>query len=155
MVETFIEAKYLRNRGHRSGSDRDKCDEIRSTLSDLRRQPRLRPRHQHGKRRVKIRARTVRVYGLVFASYARKAGDHDHKAEFFAEVLKVANELNLQYHDLPKPYLRSAYEDQPLTVFGEEWRVTLRGGLWRPKEETPTVQQQIAGETERAVADAD
>ncbi len=40
-------------------------------------------------------------------------------------------------NDLPKPYLRSAYEDHPVTVFGEEWKVTLRGGLWRPKERAP------------------
>lgn len=140
VVEALIEAKYLRNRGHRSGSDHDKYDEIWSTLSDLRRQLRLHPRRQHGKRRVKIRARTVRVYGLVFASYARKAVDPDHKKEFFAKILKDANELNLQYHDLPKPYLRSACEDYPITVLGERWKVSLRGGLWRPRESAPKSQ---------------
>jgi len=136
VVEALIEAKYLRNRGHRSGTDHDKHDEILSTLADLRKQLRLRPGPQHRKRRVKIRARTVRVYGLVFASYARKAVEPDRKKEFFAKVLKVANELTLQYHDLPKPYFHSAYEDQVVTVFGEKWKVTLRGGLWRPKEGT-------------------
>jgi len=83
---------------------------------------------------MKIRAHTGGVYGLVFASYARKAKEKDHKKEFFDKVLKVASELNLQYHDLPKPYLVSAYEDQAVTVFGEKWKVTLRGGLWRPRE---------------------
>jgi hypothetical protein len=134
VVEGLIEAKYLQNRGHRSGLDGDRYDEIRSTLFDLCRQLRLRPRRHHRTHKVKIRARTVRVYGLIFASYARKAKETDRKKEFFKRVLEVAEELKLQYHDLPKPYLQSSFEDHTITVLGEEWKVTLRGGLWRPKE---------------------
>jgi hypothetical protein len=148
VVETLIEAKYLQNRGHRSGLDHDKYDEIKPTLSDLRDQLRLRPRLRHGRYKAKLRARTVRVYGLVFASYVHRVGEPDRKKRFIKRVLSAGKDFKLQFHDLPRPYLRSAYEDYPITVLGEKWEVTLRGGLWRPKEKLRGPKGQLCLQTD-------
>ena len=81
-----------------------------------------------------MRARNFRVYGLVFASYARRVSEPDGKKSFYARILKVADDLELRYLDLPKPYLRTVYEDWTIPVFGEDWVVSLRSALWRLKE---------------------
>lgn len=131
-IEAFIEAKYLQNRSFLADSD-NKSDEIRSTLKDLARQLSYNPSKNHSGFGVGLRARTVKVYGLVFASYVRRANEPDKNKAFFERVVDVAADEGLQYHDLPKPYLLHAYDGHRLMLSGEEWRVWLRSGLWRPR----------------------
>jgi hypothetical protein len=40
----------------------------------------------------------------------------------------------LPYHDNVVPYLCKIYDDGPVQLFGEEWHVSVRGALLRPKE---------------------
>jgi len=69
--------------------------------------------------------------------------ERDRQEAFFARVLQVAEKHNLQYHDLPRPYLRETYEDYPVDVFGEKCvSAILKGGhsyrnrMLPPLEET-------------------
>ena len=135
ILEALVEAKYFRNRHRRSSHCTDAMDEIRGSLRSLQSQLRLRPVTVHGTHPVKLRARRFRVYGLVFASYARLSSEPNRKPDFFARVLREAQEFGLRYHDLPKPYFRHAYEDIPVDALGARWLVTLRVGLWRGVDE--------------------
>lgn len=78
-----------------------------------------------------LRARATNVYGLVFAAYARRDDEDDASAEYFQRIREEAQRRSLRYHDLPKPYLRTAFKDQPVTVLGHKWLVGLQVGLWR------------------------
>ena len=82
-----------------------------------------------------LRANTFKfkVYGLVFASYTRRHGEPD-RGGLFRTCPGQGGRTRALCHDLLKPYLRPAYEDQRVTEFGEEWRVSFRGALWRTKE---------------------
>jgi hypothetical protein len=129
--EAFVEAKFVRNRHRRGGHPLGALDELGSTLGSLRAQLRLAPRRTHGSHSVALRARTAKVYGLVFASYAHRADEDDASVKFFPRILEEAHRRGLRYHDLPKPYFRTAFEDQPVAVLGHKWLVSLRLGLWR------------------------
>lgn len=134
VLEGLIEAKYLQNRGRRNTNPFGKFDEIRSTLQSLRKQLEFKPGATQGKTTVRLRARSIRVYGLVFAGYARKLAEPDEHQAFLDRILRIANELGFSYHDLPQPSFRPAYRDLHLSVLGETWRVSLWGGLWRARE---------------------
>lgn len=147
VVEALIEAKYLQNRNRRDTTD-SKLDEITPTLKDLARQLTLQPAARHSGSRVALRSRQARVYGLVFASYARRVSEPDAKKSFYARILKVADGLELRYLDLPKPYLRTVFEDWTIRVFDEDWVVSLRSALWRLKEVPTTRSTSPAGKPE-------
>jgi hypothetical protein len=136
VVEALVEVKYLQNRS--LGSEGDNLrDQIRATLKDLQRQLRLAPSSMHGGYDVALRARSVSVYGLVLASYACRVDEEDAKGKqkrFIQKIRTVADELGLQYHDLPKPYLYPVYEGHPISYLGERWRVSLYAGLWRRRK---------------------
>jgi hypothetical protein len=85
---------------------------------------------------VRLRARGVHVYGLVFGSYTRPASEPDRKHEYYESVLSTARDLGLRYHDLERPYWRLVYEDVQVSSLGQRWLVTLQAGLWK----TPAVQ---------------
>ncbi len=135
-TEVLIEAKYLQNRNRRGTQD-NKIDEIRPTLTDLARQLRLKPAGRHAGNRVALRGKTVSVYGLVFCSYVRRTTEADKKNSYFERVLEEAHDLYLQYHDLQKPALRNVYEDCRIRLFGEDWLVSLRSALWRLDKNRP------------------
>jgi hypothetical protein len=130
VLEALIEAKYLRNRGHRHGKPHDKFDEIGETLLSLRKQLEFVPGPMQGKTVVRRRSRSVNVYGLVFAGYARREEEDDSSKDFLGRIRKTGNELGLCFHDLPMPYFRKAFRELPLIVFGEKWLISLWGGLW-------------------------
>ncbi|HQP85566.1 MAG TPA: hypothetical protein PLL76_04850 [Thermoanaerobaculia bacterium] len=141
VVEALIEAKYLHNRSRR-GFDDNKRDEVRATLGDLARQLQLAPKQRHAGSRVALRARSVRVYGLIFVAYIRNAAEvstesavENRKDDFFNFVLKTAADFRLQYHDLLKPALRPVYDDHTVRLFGEDWLVSMKSALWRLKED--------------------
>ncbi len=137
VVEALIEAKYFQNRNRR-GTDDTKMDEVTPTLKDLARQLKLMPAAKHAGSRVALKARTVDVYGLVFASYARRVSESDGKKTFFARILSVAEGQGLKYHDLPKPYLRPVFDDWPISLFKEDWVVSLQSALWRLQQSRAT-----------------
>ncbi len=131
VLEGLIEAKYLRNRHRRWPNWNGAMDEILSTLRSLSQQLRLRPDELHGFHEVRLTGRTTRVYGLVLVGFTRRSDECDHKQRYFDTVLARAAQCGLRFHDYRRPYLRSAYEDEPITVLGEEWVTSLRVGLWR------------------------
>jgi hypothetical protein len=133
-IEAFIEAKYLQNRSFLASSD-NKVDEIDSTLNSLASQLKFKPSETYAGLRVDLHARAVPVYGLVFASYVRRATERsdqsDQKEDFFNRVAEVAQRKRLQYHDNKRPDLRPAYENHRVMLAGEQWLVCLRSGLWQ------------------------
>jgi len=131
VAEAFVEAKFIRNRHRRGDKAMGALDELSTTLNDLRRQLRFVPQGTHGKHRVRRRSKATNVYGLVFTSYARRSGEQDESAQYFERVINEATSRGLKYHDLPKPYLRTAFSEEPVKVMGSRWYVTLRMGLWR------------------------
>jgi len=132
IAESFIEAKYFRNR-HRL-SQENAVDEHETALSDLKRQISIMPGKMHGFHEVGLRSKTTQVYGLVFVSYARCLDEADSKEEYYKKFLKKSGEYDFRYHDLEKPYLRSIYEDVTITVLQKKWKISLRGALWRSKD---------------------
>jgi hypothetical protein len=130
-VEALIEAKYLMNRHRRSRNIKSAMDELSTSLGGLRRQLALIPGRSHGFRELRLSARSARVYGLVFASYTMRRDEPDLKDEFFTRILQKAAAYGMRYHDLPRPYLRSAYEDEEIDLLSERWWASLRLGLWR------------------------
>lgn len=131
VAECFVEAKYLRNRHRMDMRDFGANDEIVPSLKELRRQLSFDPDSTHGFQEVKLRARTTKIYGLIFASYTRPLGSDDRKSEWYELVLSKAAEQSLWYHDLKGPYFRPVFEDVKIHSLGIEWCVSLRCGLWR------------------------
>ena len=131
VTEAFVEAKFIRNRHRRGDKAMGAVDELSTTLSDLHRQLCFVPRGTQGKHRVRLRSKTTGVYGLVFVSYARHSDEQDESRQYFKKVLNDAASRGLKYHDLPKPYLRTVFSEEPVKVMGSRWYVTLCMGLWR------------------------
>lgn len=131
VIEAFAEAKFIWNRHRRGDKTMGALDQLSTTLNDLRRQLRFVPRRTHGRHRVHRRSKRTNVYGLVFTSYARCSGEQDESTQYFERVINNAALRGLKYHDLPKPYLRTAFSEEPVKVMGKQWYVTLRMGLWR------------------------
>lgn len=131
VAEAFIEAKYFRNRHRLLEKDMGAIDEHSTSLKELETQAGYLPSETHGQHAVLLRARTAKVYGLVFASYTRPDRAEDRKEEYFSSFLAAAAGFGFRYHDLHRPYMRSAFEDHPAMVLGERWRISLRCGLWR------------------------
>lgn len=130
-AEALVEAKYFRNRHRLSPHDMSAVDEHIQSIRELSKQISFVPLETQGLHSVGLRSRTTKVYGLVFVSYTRPDDADDRKDKYFSSFLKSAGNFGFHYHDLKKPYLRSAYEDSPTTVLGMKWRITLRIGLWR------------------------
>jgi len=130
-AESFIEAKYFRNRHRLSVKDMDAVDEHKNSFDELEKQLSFMPKETHGYHGVSLRSKTTKVYGLVFVSYVRPLEGEDLKDKYYRSFLERASKHNLKYHDHKKPYLRSVYEDMPVDVLGQRWLVTLRGALWR------------------------
>lgn len=131
VTEAFVEAKFIRNRHRRGNKAMSALDELSITLNDLRRQLHFNPQRTHGKRCVHRRSKATNVYGLVFASYARRSDEQDVSRKYFKKIIDAAASRGIKYHDLPRPYLRTAFSEEPVKVMGRRWYVTLRMGLWR------------------------
>ena len=128
VVESFVEAKYFRNRHRMSPKDMDAVDEHAKSLDELKKQLSFIPKNTHGFHYVSLGSK---IYGLAFVSYTRPVKSDDRKEVYFEHFLTKAESHGFRYHNLEKPYLRSVYEDIPIEVLGSKWLVTLRGGLWR------------------------
>jgi hypothetical protein len=131
VVESFLEAKYIMNRHRRSDKPWGAMDQLRTTLDSLQHQLELKPKAEHGFHRVRLSARSTKVYGLVFASYTRREDESDESSKFFGRVLELAAAHGMRYHDLERPYFRPVYQDEPVTILGEKWSASLKIGLWR------------------------
>jgi hypothetical protein len=83
VVESFLEAKYIMNRHRGSHKPLGAMDQLKTTLRSLQDQLELNPGTTHGFHRVRLSARSTKVYGLVFASYTRREGESDKSSEFF------------------------------------------------------------------------
>ena len=131
IAEHLIEAKYFRNRHRISEIDGDSEDEFSTSFRDFHRQLAFIPGTMHGYHGVKLRARVPMVYGLALVSYTRRTQDPDQKLIFYKRFRNKASKYGFRYHDLPLPYLPSAFEDFPIQLLGQSWLVTLKVGLWR------------------------
>ncbi len=128
----MIEVKFFRNR-HRMDLDHPlgAVDEHSSALTDLKRQLQYAVAETHANTIVSLKSRTKSVYGLVLIVYVRKLDEDDEKEPYFKRFLEKAENREFRYHDLEKPYLRSAFEDYEIRILDQNWRITLRCGLWR------------------------
>ena len=127
-IQALLEAKYLRNR-HLRGIG-DARDETLTTLRNLHQQLATFDDRKHGGLPVKLAGRRKDVYGLVFGSHVED-GKRNDKETFFDDCLQKANDIGFRYHDLKRPYWRSAFEDEQVRVLGDTYQLSLRVGLWR------------------------
>jgi hypothetical protein len=137
IAETFVEAKYFRNRHRMMSKDLDATDEHTHSLKDLHRQLSY-PLDEtiHGFDQVKLRSKTTKIYGLVFASYTRPEFEEEKIVEdmsqtYYKKLMERAGNLGFRYHDLNNPALREVYKDFPIDVLGNKWFVTLKCALWK------------------------
>lgn len=131
-IEAMIEVKFFRNRhrmdpGHPFGA----VDEHSSALNDLKRQLQYAVSETHANTIVSLKSKTKLVYGLVLIVYVRKLDEVDEKEPYFKKFLEKAEDREFRYHDHPKPYLRTAFEDYEIKNLDQNWRITLKCGLWR------------------------
>ena len=131
LAEHLLEVKFFRNRHRISEIDGDAEDEFSTALRDFRRQLAFVPGTMHGYHGVRLRARVPQVYGLALVSYTRRTHEPDRMSEYFKRFRMKASKFDFRYHDLPQPYLRSAFEEVPVEVLGQSWVVTLKVGLWK------------------------
>ncbi|MCZ2459621.1 MAG: hypothetical protein LC128_08330 [Chitinophagales bacterium] len=130
-IKAMIEAKYLRNRHRFSKSNAE--DEITTTLRSLKKQLHKFEESKHAGLTVKLSSKRQDIYGLVFASYVGFSQDEtrDDKERFFSKCLNEALKLGFRYHDLHKPYWRTAFEDEKVKALKINLSISLRAGLWR------------------------
>jgi len=130
-IRAMIEAKYLRNRHRFSKSNAE--DEIATTLRSLKKQLHKFEESEHAGLTVKLSSNRQDIYGLVFASYVsfNQENLQDDKERFFSKCLSEASKLGFRYHDLDKPYWRTAFEDEKVKALKTSLSISLRAGLWR------------------------
>ena len=130
-IRAMIEAKYLRNRHRFSKNNAE--DEITTTLRSLKKQLHKFAEGKHAGLPVKLSSTRQDIYGLVFASYVSFSQEesNDDKERFFSKCLSEASKLGFRYHDLHKPYWRTAFEDEKIEALKTSLTISLRAGLWR------------------------
>lgn len=131
IVRAMIEAKYLRNRHRTSGNSAE--DEVTTTLRSLERQLHKFTETRQAGLKVKLSSPKQDIYGLVFASYVNLSEEDTtaDKERFYRICLSKASNLGFRYHDLAKPYWRTAFEDKKVSALKTSWSISLRVGLWR------------------------
>ncbi len=124
----MIEAKYVRNI-HRAWAS-NATDEVVTTLKELKKQLHAFENPRHGSFSVNLVSKSRNIYGMVFASYARKKEETDMGHNFYKAILDKATG-NFRYHDLPKPYFRPIFDNVKVKIFNSTFYVTLKCGLWK------------------------
>lgn len=129
----MIEAKYLRNRHRFSNNSAE--DEIKTILRSLQKQLHQFSENVHAGYPVQLLSKRQDIYGIVFSSYVDVFGKEEEinigKERFYSRCLSAASDLGLRYHDLRKPYWRSAFENERVNALKTSWSISLRAGLWR------------------------
>jgi len=133
-IECLVEAKYLGNR-HRNTTN-SATDDIHTVIKKLSEQCATVPSDSsiHGSSLVALRSQQT-VYGLVFFGFTSSSTSiseiKEEKKEYFDKCIEMGDKHTFRYHDLPKSYLRSAYEDVVVNSLGIKWTTSLKIGLWR------------------------